>query len=179
MGRQPNGSTLVIVKIDTKNGSILAALTQNRCWPTATASAITPNGSTHILLRLLENQLVRTRIGLIKGVDLIAEGGLLVIEPSSLDGRQYVWLQDPAWGIAQVRRPGCWMTYGGQDWWLEAGQALNASSRGVGGRESAGPAREGAVGCAPGPDRDPVSDHPSRGRLKSHGIIPTRNSPVF
>jgi hypothetical protein len=74
MNRQPNGTTLVAVDIDVKNGSTFNALTQNRCWSTATAIAITPSGGTHFLLRLPGNQLVRTRIGMIKGVDLIGEG---------------------------------------------------------------------------------------------------------
>ena len=66
MNRQPNGTGLVAVDVDTKNGGTLAALTQNRCWSTATASAITLGGGTHFLLRLPGNQLVRTRIGISK-----------------------------------------------------------------------------------------------------------------
>ena len=50
MNRQPNGTTLVAVDIDVKNGSTFNALTQNRCWPTATASAITPSGGIRFLL---------------------------------------------------------------------------------------------------------------------------------
>jgi Bifunctional DNA primase/polymerase, N-terminal len=100
MGRQPNGTTLVAVDIDTKNGGTLETLTQNRCWPTVTACAITPSGGTHFLLRLPEDQLVRTRIGLIKGVDLIGEGGLIVVEPSAIGGMEYVWVNHPAQGIA-------------------------------------------------------------------------------
>ena len=50
MNRQPKGTTLVAVDIDVKNGSTFNALTQNRCWSTATAIAITPNGGTHFLL---------------------------------------------------------------------------------------------------------------------------------
>jgi bifunctional DNA primase/polymerase-like protein len=100
MNRQLNGTSLVAVDVDTKNGGTFAALTQNRCWPTATASAITPSGSTHFLLRLPGNQLVRTRIGMIKGVDLIGEGSLIVVEPSAIDGKEYVWVKHPAQGIA-------------------------------------------------------------------------------
>ncbi len=81
MNRQPNGTTLVAIDIDVKNSGIIEALTQNRCWPTTTAIAITPSGGTHFLLRLPGNQLVRTRIGMIKGVDLIGEGSLIVVEP--------------------------------------------------------------------------------------------------
>ena len=102
MNRQLNGTSLVAVDVDTKNGGTFAALTQNRCWPTATASAITPSGSTHFLLRLPGNQLVRTRIGMIKGVDLIGEGSLIVVEPSAIDGQEYVWVKHSAQGIASA-----------------------------------------------------------------------------
>jgi bifunctional DNA primase/polymerase-like protein len=87
MNQQPNGITLVAVDIDVKNGGTFNALTQNRCWSTATASAIIPSGGTHFLLRLPGNQLVRTRIGMIKGVDLIGEGSLIVVEPPRPDRR--------------------------------------------------------------------------------------------
>jgi hypothetical protein len=50
MNRQPNGTTLVAVDIDVKNGSTFNALTQNRCWSTATAIAITPSGGIRFLL---------------------------------------------------------------------------------------------------------------------------------
>ncbi len=100
MGRPADGRNVIAIDIDTKNGGTLEALTQNRCWPTATASAITPSGGTHFLLRLAGNQRVRTRIGLIKGVDLIGEQGLIVVEPSAVDDKEYVWVSHPAQGIA-------------------------------------------------------------------------------
>src|SRR5271165_2485404 len=100
MNRQPNGTTLVAVDIDVRNGSTFNALTQNRCWSTATASTITLSGGTHFLLRLPGNQLVRTLIGMIKGVDLIGEGSLIVVEPSAINRKEHVWVEYPAQGIA-------------------------------------------------------------------------------
>ena len=37
---------------------------------------------------------------MIKGVDLIGEGSLIVVEPSAINRKEYVWVEHPAQGIA-------------------------------------------------------------------------------
>ena len=66
-----------------------------------------------------------TRIGMINGVDLIGEGSLIVVEPSAIDGKEYVWVKHPAQGIApapawlliDLRRGGCVAETGHRSGW--------------------------------------------------------------
>ncbi len=99
MGRQANGAVIFTIDVDTKHNGQLSKLTQNRAW-IITAEAITPSGGRHYLFMLPAGLTCRTRIGLIQGIDVIGQGGLIAVEPSSIDSREYVWFQHPGQGIA-------------------------------------------------------------------------------
>jgi bifunctional DNA primase/polymerase-like protein len=99
LGKQPDGTYLFALDIDPRHDGTLAKLTQNRQFPT-TAHDITAGDGEHYLLR--SRVPVRTRIGLLLGVDLLGLGSMLVVEPSTIEGRPYLWLRGPEWGIADA-----------------------------------------------------------------------------
>ena len=99
LGRQETGNVIIAIDVDSKNNGQLSTLVQNRSWP-HTAEAITPSGGQHYLLTLPAGLTARTRLGLVRGIDLLGQGSLIVAEPSSVDGREYVWLRHPQQGIA-------------------------------------------------------------------------------
>jgi bifunctional DNA primase/polymerase-like protein len=99
MGRQANGTVIFTIDVDTKHNGQLSKLTQNRAW-IITAEAITPSGGRHYLFMLPAGLTCRTRIGLIQGIDVIGQGGLIAVEPSNIDDRAYVWVRHPTQGIA-------------------------------------------------------------------------------
>jgi hypothetical protein len=99
LGSQECGKVIVAIDVDVKNGGSLSTLVQNRSWP-RTAEALTPSGGRHYLLTLPTGFIARTRIGLVRGIDLLGQGSLIVAEPSVVDDREYVWLWHPRQGIA-------------------------------------------------------------------------------
>lgn len=71
-----------------------------------TAEAVTPSGGRHLLFRVPGAD-VRSHTGageLAPGIDVIGTGGQIVAEPSSVGGREYVWVRHPAHGIAPAPR---------------------------------------------------------------------------
>jgi hypothetical protein len=72
LGRQENGRAIVAIDVDVKNGGNLSTLVQNRSWP-RTAEALTPSGGRHHLLTLPAGLVARTRIGLVRGIDLLGQ----------------------------------------------------------------------------------------------------------
>ena len=97
LGRQTDWTYLFAIDVDPRHDGDLQHLLQNRKFP-STAHAITPGGGDHYLLR--SPYPVRTRIGLVQGVDLLGVGSLVAVEPSTIDGRSYLWLRGPQWGVA-------------------------------------------------------------------------------
>ena len=90
LGRQTDWTYLFAIDVDPRHDGDLQHLLQNRKFP-STAHAITPGGGDHYLLR--SPYPVRTRIGLVQGVDLLGVGSLVAVEPSTIDGRSYLWLR--------------------------------------------------------------------------------------
>lgn len=98
--------------VDTKGSGILATFTQNRPFP-ANATALTPNGGHHYLLTVPDNLTVRSRIDHDQGMDILGQGSMAVVEPSTIAGEEYVWLRPPSqiaaapsWLLEDLRRAG-------------------------------------------------------------------------
>lgn len=87
-------SNLLIVDIDNHGMDGLASL---KDWVKSngklpyTLTAKTPNQGYH-LYYFSDNMNLKNKVGLLKGVDIRANGGLVVIPPSIIDGRDYRWL---------------------------------------------------------------------------------------
>ena len=99
LGKQPDGRSLIVIDVDTKRGGTLERLTQNRQFP-RTATTLTASGGYHYWLSSPSNCTIRSRIDLITGVDLLGQGSLAVAEPSTINGKEYCWLEHPRSGIA-------------------------------------------------------------------------------
>jgi hypothetical protein len=97
LGKQPNGKFLFALDIDPRHDGNLDRLLQGRQFP-VTAHAQTAGGGDHYLLTAPRP--VRTRIGLVRGIDLLGVGSLIVVEPSAVDGSPYLWVRGPQWGVA-------------------------------------------------------------------------------
>jgi len=86
-GRQRDGSVLVGIDVDGEEGEISVT---NFPLP-ETLEALTPSGGRHLFYRTqLE---LRTRTGVLKGVDCRCVRGQLVVAPSSRGGRYYEWVR--------------------------------------------------------------------------------------
>jgi hypothetical protein len=72
----------------------------------ATAEALTGAGGRHFLFRVDPEVKVANEDGLMPGLDLKGEGGMLVVEPSlpPKTRREYVWVRPPQQGIARAPR---------------------------------------------------------------------------
>ena len=81
--------------IDNKNGNAgsetLAALEVRHGPLPPTLTQITPNGGEHRLFRLPSGITVENSVGVAPGLDTRAAGGLVVAQPSTIDGRKYQW----------------------------------------------------------------------------------------
>lgn len=86
-------SGLVVLDVDPEHGgkATLASLTAEHGPLPATAEAATGGGGRHLYFQAPEKPL-RSRVGLRPGLDLRAEGGLVVAPPSRHpSGRRYAW----------------------------------------------------------------------------------------
>jgi hypothetical protein len=112
--------------VDIKGNGILATFTQNRPFP-ANATALTPNGGHHYLLTVPDNLTVRSRIDHDQGMDILGQGSLAVVEPSTIAGKEYVWLRPPS----QIAAAPSWLLedLNGQDWWPRAGLGARGAAR--------------------------------------------------
>jgi hypothetical protein len=99
------GGGVIGLDIDRRNGgtSSFKKLLDGRSLP-FTAHARTGSGGDHYLFRVHPGIRIADRPGLMPGLDLKAEGGQLVAEPSihPKTGREYVWLVSPAQVIAEA-----------------------------------------------------------------------------
>jgi putative DNA primase/helicase len=97
------GTFALDVDVRHRGRSSLKKLTRSRRLP-ETAQAITGSGGKHFLFKVGGGPRIATTIGLMPGIDIIGEGGLLVVEPSEHDTthREYVWQTHPRLGIAKA-----------------------------------------------------------------------------
>ncbi len=97
------GGGLIALDLDRDKGGLetLAGLTRGRDAP-STAEALTGNGGRHLLYRLPRGVAVRNGQGVLPGVDVRGEHGLIAVEPSihPKTGREYTWVVHPGQGIA-------------------------------------------------------------------------------
>ena len=86
-------SGLVVLDVDPQHGgeATLAPLTARHGALPATVEAATGGGGRHLYFRAPDDPL-RSRVGLMPGLDLRADGGLVVAPPSRHpSGRRYTW----------------------------------------------------------------------------------------
>lgn len=71
-----------------------------------TRQASTPNGGTHLFFRVPDGvRIPRTVSRFAPGIDVLGEGGYVVLPPSSVDGRSYRWINDGA----RISSPNGWV----------------------------------------------------------------------
>lgn len=99
------GGGLIALDLDRGSGGLrsFARLTRGRDVP-RTAEALTGNRGKHLLYRVPPGVAVRNAQGLLPGVDVRGERGLIAVEPSlhPKTGREYTWLVHPGQGIADA-----------------------------------------------------------------------------
>ena len=99
------GGGLIALDLDRDKGGLEshARLTRGRDSP-ATAESLTGNRGRHYLYRVPRGVAVRNAQGVLPGVDVRGEHGLIAVEPSVHPdtGREYVWLIHPGQGIAEA-----------------------------------------------------------------------------
>jgi hypothetical protein len=92
----PTGDGLVVVDIDPRSGGTPPA------WLPDTAIVTTPSGGTHHYLAVPRDGTVKNSAGqLAPGVDVRADGGMVVAPPSRTTDGAYAW-RDPAARIAPI-----------------------------------------------------------------------------
>ena len=99
------GGGIIGLDVDPRNGGALSLkkLIRRRRMP-ETAQTRTGAGGDHFLFRVGADTQVATTDGFMPGLDIKADGGLLVVEPSfhPTTRREYVWLRRPEHGIARA-----------------------------------------------------------------------------
>jgi putative DNA primase/helicase len=96
-----------VLDVDPRNGGdqSLRALCSARL-PFNTAEALTGSGGRHFVFRVDERSRIRSKTNWRPGLDILAEGKFIVVEPSTHPetGREYVWLRLPRQGIRAAPR---------------------------------------------------------------------------
>ncbi len=87
---------LMVLDIDCKPGcpngyETLAALEMEHSQLPHTLTQITPSGGEHRIFKLPPGLVVKNAVSFAPGLDTRAKGGLIVVEPSIIDGRSYTW----------------------------------------------------------------------------------------
>jgi len=99
------GGGLIALDLDRGSGGLrsFARLTRGRDVP-RTAEALTGDRGKHLLYRVPPGVAVRNAQGVLPGVDVRGERGLIAVEPSlhPKTGREYTWLVHPGQGIADA-----------------------------------------------------------------------------
>jgi hypothetical protein len=130
------GGGLIAVDVDPRNGgkASFRKLTKGRRLP-ETAEAMTGSRGRHYLFRAAPARQFRSAHGILPGIDILAEKGMIVAAPSvhPTARKEYVWLRHPRHGIAPA-----------PNWLLRLLQ-----------RRETVPARSA---CAPSGDRDGDAD---------------------
>ena len=83
-------SRLLVVDVDVKNGAKGRESLATIPDMTPTLAAATPSGGLHLYYRS-PNYPLRSRNGLLPGIDIKADGGYVVAPGSSLNGNTYEW----------------------------------------------------------------------------------------
>ncbi len=99
------GGGLIALDLDRGTGGLgaFARLARGRDLP-RTAEALTGDRGKHLLYRVPPGVAVRNAQGVLPGVDVRGERGLIAVEPSlhPKTGREYTWLVHPGQGIADA-----------------------------------------------------------------------------
>lgn len=90
----PDG--FMVLDIDQKNGkdgySTLAGLEALHGTLPETLTQRTPSGGEHRVFKLPDGVAVKNNVGVASGLDIRSKGGLIVCEPSCIDGKAYAWI---------------------------------------------------------------------------------------
>ena len=98
------GRGLVVLDVDGQPGQESLDRLESEHGPLPeTARRRTGSGGMHWLFRTSSGQAIRSRSGIRMGLDVKADGGLIVLPPSTHpSGRRYQWEQHPSEGIAPL-----------------------------------------------------------------------------
>ncbi len=101
------GAGLFAVDIDPRHGGNVAALLERGALP-PTVESETGGGGTHLLFR--QDQSVKSRAGVLPGIDVRGDGGYIVVPPSPHEsGVPYRWLDGHAPNDLEVATPPPWL----------------------------------------------------------------------
>jgi hypothetical protein len=105
MGQAEDGRTLFCLDDDTaKKGRSFAKWLCKRKLPD-TATSLTASGGSHRLFYAPKGVTITSHTGdagIGPGIDIIGDKGQIVVEPSTFNGREYVWTRHPSQGIAEA-----------------------------------------------------------------------------
>lgn len=91
-------SDAVVIDIDVKNGAqgiySLESLEAEHGKLPETLMAETPSGGKHYHYKIPKGVSIPSKVGLRPGIDVRGDGGYVLIPPSSLDGKLYVWMDE-------------------------------------------------------------------------------------
>ena len=91
------GEGFIVIDIDTKTGGI-ESLNKIKSQLPKTHAVKTPSGGLHLYYTITDEQLesydIKTRTGIMPGIDIRAKGGYVLVPPSTIDGIPYVKLND-------------------------------------------------------------------------------------
>ena len=93
---------LIVVDVNPRNGGdgSLRQLRKEYDLPESTPTARTPSGGLHLIYGSLRP--IGCHTGLLPGIDIKGEGGMIVVEPSRVRDRDYVWARP-----LDLAGPGC------------------------------------------------------------------------